>query len=507
MNKRLDWLDRAKEILAYAPEASDFIERASKNFSAKKSDAILISLLWVEANAMDELFYSLLGDINEELLNGVGTIDTTRGASLKQSKSGNVVPSYECSWTLEWESEYDTDSSGGLDNDEHAISSPILAVIYNDDGENNLDVFTCTTPDCYALDGNDGSDGGGAKDQLWSISLSERDDENRIFNSPAASDVDGDGLLDFVVDGAVYSADLADMTLKRSDIVITDSEGNPVNEVEESQELTLYPITIRNDGNHDALNVDIEVRLDSTTGILLHEETIDIQSNSIKNLEEFTWIAEGQGNHNIWVMCIVDENENEEVRYDNNNVSKSILVRPQYGLAVSIEDSSESVNVTETANFDIDITNMGLRTDNYTISVAVLDPLWEITFPSIVSNVLTNTTESFTVNFVPNSSVTAATHQFTVTVTSEGNSSRFDSVNVNIVVAQYYDIILEMPLSEQRVFPGTTLSYPVRITNNGNGDDTFDLFSTNEWNSQIRIENSPSGSITCLLYTSDAADE
>ena len=105
------------------------------------------------------------------------------------------------------------------------------------------------------------------------------------------------------MDGAVYSADLADMTLKRSDIVITDSEGNPVNEVEESQELTLYPITIRNDGNHDALNVDIEVRLDSTTGILLHEETIDIQSNSIKNLEEFTWIAEGQGNHNIWVMC------------------------------------------------------------------------------------------------------------------------------------------------------------------------------------------------------------
>ena len=263
--------------------------------------------------------------------------------------------------TLEWETEYDTDSSGGLDNDEHAISSPILAVIYNDDGENNLDVFTCTTPDCYALDGNDGSDGGGAKDNLWSIKLEGRDDDNRIFNSPAASDVDGDGLLDFIIDGSVYSADLADMTLKKSDIVITDSDGNLVTEVEENQELTFYPITIRNDGNHDALNVDIEVRLDSKTGLLLHEETIDVQSNSIKNLEEFTWIAEGQGNHNIWVMCIVDENNNEEVRYDNNNASKSILVRPQYGLTVSIEDSSESVNVTETASFDIDIKpNSGL---------------------------------------------------------------------------------------------------------------------------------------------------
>ena len=30
------------------------------------------------------------------------------------------------------------------------------------------------------------------------------------------------------MDGAVYSADLADMTLKRSDIVITDSDGNPI---------------------------------------------------------------------------------------------------------------------------------------------------------------------------------------------------------------------------------------------------------------------------------------
>ena len=63
-----------------------------------------------------------------------------------------------------------------------------------------------------------------------------------------------------------------------------------------------------------------------------------------------------------------------------------------------------------------------------------------------------------------------------------------------------------MPLSEQRVFPGTTLSYPVRITNNGNGDDTFDLYSTNEWNSQIRIDNTPSGSITMGAFRTVEAE-
>ena len=84
------------------------------------------------------------------------------------------------------------------------------------------------------------------------------------------------------------------MTLKKSDIVITDSDGNLVTEVEENQELTFYPITIRNDGNHDALNVDIEVHLDSKTGLLLHEETIDVQSNSIKILKNLLGLQKGK---------------------------------------------------------------------------------------------------------------------------------------------------------------------------------------------------------------------
>ena len=476
--------DTGKEILVPQPPATDNGDAQLWLFTDEGDYADGWSSSYVLEGGGEIDATPAVGDIDGDGENEIVAVTWEDPSDLGNNEITHVwAVSHDA--TLEWETEYDTDSSGGLDNDEHAISSPILAVIYNDDGENNLDVFTCTTPDCYALDGNDGSDGGGAKDQLWSIRLSERDDENRIFNSPAASDIDGDGLLDFVVDGAVYSADLADMTLKRSDIVITDSEGNAVTEVEENQELTLYPITIRNDGNHDALNVDIEVRLDSTTGILLHEETIDIQSNSIKNLEEFNWIAEGQGAHDIWVMCIVDENENEEVRYDNNNISKSILVRPQYGLDLSVTDSSELVNVNETATFDIDVTNVGLRTDNYTVSVTVLNPEWEITFPSTISNVVTNTTESFAVTFVPGPNVTASVHQFTVTATSEGNSSRFDSVFVNIEVVQYYSIGLEIPLSEQRVFPGTTFSYPVRITNNGNGDDTFDIYSTNDWNSPV----------------------
>ena len=132
-------------------------------------------------------------------------------------------------------------------------------------------------------------------------------------------------------------------------------------------------VDIRNEGNHDALDVDIEVRLDSLDGTLLHSETIDIQANSIQDLEDFTWVSEGQGDHKFLVMCIVDSSENEEVRYDNNNASKSLLVRPQYGLDLGIQDTSKTVDVNNAAVFDLNVTNMGLQVDNYNISVEVMN--------------------------------------------------------------------------------------------------------------------------------------
>ncbi|SVB78015.1 uncharacterized protein METZ01_LOCUS230869, partial [marine metagenome] len=407
--------------------------------------------------------------------------------------------------TLDWKTTYDQENSDGCqvwprcDDDEHAIASPVLAVIYTDDGENNLDVFTCTTPFCHALDGNDGEDGGGPKEELWSVKLADRQNDNRIFNSPAASDVDGDGLLDFIIDGAVYSADLADLTLRSSDISITDSEGNITSEIEEGQNVQLS-IDIRNEGNHDALNVDIEVRLDSQDGNLLHSDTINIQANSIQDIDDFSWTADGQGDHIFWVMCVVDSDENEEVRYDNNNATKSLLVRPQYGLELSVFQASKTVDVNNAAIFDLNVTNMGLQTDNYTITVEVMNPQWEIVFPSVIGNVVTNTTADFQVSFTPKNNVTAAEHLFTLTATSEGNTSRYDAVVVGITLNQYYGLKLVMPLSHQKVFPETTLFYPITIVNEGNGQDTFELYTSNDWGAEIRVEGSPSGEVTLAAF-------
>ena len=75
-------------------------------------------------------------------------------------------------------------------------------------------------------------------------------------------------------------------------------------------------------------------------------------------------------------------------------MSKSLLVRPQYGLELDIDDKFETVDVSQTASFIFNITNIGLQTDNYTIDVSVLNPKWAITSPSVVSAVESNTTKN-----------------------------------------------------------------------------------------------------------------
>ncbi|MDG1545098.1 MAG: CARDB domain-containing protein, partial [Candidatus Poseidoniia archaeon] len=115
-------------------------------------------------------------------------------------------------------------------------------------------------------------------------------------------------------------------------------------------------------------------------------------------------------------------------------------------------------------------------------------------------------TSDFQVSFTPKDNVTAAEHLFTITVTSQGNASRFDSTVVGITLNQYYGLKLVMPLNYQKVFPGNTLFYPVKIINEGNGEDTFDLYTSSDWGAQTRIEGSPSGEITLAAFRSIDAE-
>ena len=104
----LAWTDRARRMVDYYPEASGFIQRASRTFPVTPEHTLLLLQLWIEADDLDGVTLPILSELNGELLGGKGELDTTRGVSTRQSAEGEfdelgtdeVV--FEFAWSLSW---------------------------------------------------------------------------------------------------------------------------------------------------------------------------------------------------------------------------------------------------------------------------------------------------------------------------------------------------------------------------------------------------------------------
>lgn len=104
----MDWIERARCMVAYHPEAVDFIRRASDYFPVDMAHIHLLLRLWVEADNMDAVILPMLHELNAGLLDEEGIIDTNRGASLRPTAFASFSDAnteeivYECFWHLNW---------------------------------------------------------------------------------------------------------------------------------------------------------------------------------------------------------------------------------------------------------------------------------------------------------------------------------------------------------------------------------------------------------------------
>ena len=102
MNDAHSWIDRARRLVAYHAEATDFVRRVGQSLPASPQDAAAVRELWAEADRLDATVCSLLEEMNRELLGGAGQLDVTRGADIRPLTFEEEALFYECSWVLEW---------------------------------------------------------------------------------------------------------------------------------------------------------------------------------------------------------------------------------------------------------------------------------------------------------------------------------------------------------------------------------------------------------------------
>ena len=104
----MSWIERARRMVSYYQEATDFIKRASKAFPVSAEHARILMQLWVEADLLDSVILPLLDEMNTDLIDGQGELETKRGVSVQRSDSAALSGTnaeevvYECFWSLDW---------------------------------------------------------------------------------------------------------------------------------------------------------------------------------------------------------------------------------------------------------------------------------------------------------------------------------------------------------------------------------------------------------------------
>ena len=148
----LSWTDRARRMVEYHPDALDFIRRASEHFPVHPAHVHLLLRLWVEADALDALIMPMLNEMNADLMNGSGELDTTRGVSTQPSALSafddgapdEVV--YECIWSMSCadgrgvsvvlavndSGAFQAQARGSLSAHEHRVGYPVAATALED---------------------------------------------------------------------------------------------------------------------------------------------------------------------------------------------------------------------------------------------------------------------------------------------------------------------------------------------------------------------------------------
>ena len=96
------WLEEAKKQVEYTKEALSFLNRARQQFETSPTHARAVAKLWLAADQVDELICTLLEEMNQGLLEGMGELDTTRGAAIRPVGMEEETLFYDCTWSLAW---------------------------------------------------------------------------------------------------------------------------------------------------------------------------------------------------------------------------------------------------------------------------------------------------------------------------------------------------------------------------------------------------------------------
>ncbi len=209
--------------------------------------------------------------------------------------------------TQAWHIIVDTIGMPPIYTNERAVGSPIIADVNTDD---NLDVIFETSPNLYAIDGISAT-------ELWSTSFTGTGRE--LWSTPAAADIDNDGFLDIVAEGAAVSHVIIDLTMNENDFSLSTEN------VTENQQVTIKAV-VHNTGSANA--EDIKLSFFENNKLLGNSTSGLIPGGDSRELR-LDWTPKEEGKRSIKIK-IDPNNDIEEINEKNNEFEKEVNVIPSF---------------------------------------------------------------------------------------------------------------------------------------------------------------------------------
>ena len=160
----------------------------------------------------------------------------------------------------------------------------------------------------------------------------------------------------------------------------------------------------------------------------------------------------------------------------SDQVTFVIIIDPRYGLTLSSADVSKYVTPKVAAYYNMNLTNTGNADDTAMISIEGIPSGWTVLPTSNPVSLSPGQTKSFQILVTaPSTALAGAQYQIKIKASSYGNTSIVRDLTINSVVNQVYDPRVAPIVNTKIVSPGSSVTFKVNITNNGNGNDTVDL--------------------------------
>ncbi len=271
------------------------------------------------------------------------------------------------------------------------------------------------------------------------------------------------------------------------DLTIT-SISTSASTVDEGKSVTIYA-TVKNVGNVDANNVYVGFYYDNVS------ENTHIGNVSVGTLAagasasvQIAWDTSGHVGTHTLIAYADPDNIIAEKNETNNSASTTITVNG-YGVSLSVNPTSATVQPGNSATYTITVKNIGTLQDTFDLSTSSVATGWSASLSenSVTLNAGATTTVTLTVT-APSTANNGDSQSVTVTAVSEGNSSKSDSVTTTTTVATIYITAIHIYSHLDAVINYTTSESVKTYIEYGIGPNRMNMQTPEESNASIYHE-------------------